>query len=80
MTVAKKIEILGKGCARCKQTEKIVRMALEELKIDAVVEKVEDVAQIISRGVVSTPAIAVDGKIVLYGKVPTLEEVKKLLQ
>ncbi|HBJ80734.1 thioredoxin family protein [Pseudothermotoga sp.] len=78
--MAKKIEILGKGCARCKQTEKIVRMALEELNVDAVIEKVEDIAEIIARGVVSTPAIAVNGKIVLSGKIPTLEEEKKLIQ
>lgn len=78
--MAKKIEIFGKGCARCKQTEKIVRMVLEELNIDATVEKVEDIAEIIARGVVSTPAIAVDGKIVLSGKIPTLEEAKKLIQ
>jgi small redox-active disulfide protein 2 len=78
--VAKKVEILGKGCPRCKQTEKLVRMAIEELGIEAVVEKVQDINEIISRGVVSTPAVAIDGKIVVSGRIPSLEEVKKFLQ
>ncbi|MDN5338605.1 MAG: hypothetical protein PWQ20_1675 [Thermotogaceae bacterium] len=78
--MAKKVEILGKGCPRCKQTEKLVRMAIEELGIDAVVEKVQDINEIISRGVVSTPAVAIDGKIVVSGRIPSLEEVKKFLQ
>lgn len=77
--MAKKIEILGKGCARCKQTAKIMEMAVKELGIDAFVEKVEDIQQIIDRGVTVTPAVAVDGKIVLSGKIPTLEEAKKIL-
>ncbi|ADA67825.1 redox-active disulfide protein 2 [Thermotoga petrophila RKU-10] len=78
--MAKKVEILGKGCPKCKQTEKIVRMAIEELGIDAVVEKVQDINEIISRGVVATPAVAVDGKVVISGKIPSLDEVKKVLQ
>lgn len=78
--MAKKVEILGKGCPRCKQTEKLVRMAIEELGIDAVVEKVQDINEIISRGVFSTPAVAIDGKIVVSGRIPSLEEVKKFLQ
>ncbi|MDI3473129.1 MAG: hypothetical protein PWQ48_1410 [Thermotogaceae bacterium] len=78
--MAKKVEILGKGCPRCKQTEKLVRMAIEELGIEAVVEKVQDINEIISRGVVSTPAVAIDGKIVVSGRIPSLEEVKKFLQ
>jgi len=75
----KKIEILGSGCPRCKQTEKIMKIAVEELGIDAKIEKVTDIDEIISRGVISTPAVAIDGKIVISGKIPTLEEAKKLL-
>jgi small redox-active disulfide protein 2 len=55
-------------------------MAIEELGIDAVVEKVQDINEIISRGVVATPAVAVDGKVVISGKIPSLDEVKKVLQ
>ncbi|MCD6254515.1 MAG: TM0996/MTH895 family glutaredoxin-like protein [Thermotogae bacterium] len=78
--MAKKVEVLGSGCPRCKQTIKIMEKAIRELDIDAVVEKVEDVNEIISRGVVSTPAVAIDGKIVLSGKIPTLDEAKTLLK
>ncbi|MBB6062917.1 small redox-active disulfide protein 2 [Thermosipho japonicus] len=78
--MAKKIEILGSGCPRCKQTEKIMKMAVEELNIDATIEKVQDINEIISRGVAATPAVAIDGKIVISGKIPKLEEAKKLLQ
>jgi len=77
--MAKKVEVFGKGCARCKQTIKIMDMAIKELGVDAVVEKVEDINEIVSRGIVATPAVAVDGKVVLMGKIPTLEEAKKLL-
>jgi small redox-active disulfide protein 2 len=77
--MAKKVEVFGKGCARCKQTIKIMDMAIKELGVDAVVEKVEDINEIVSRGIAATPAVAVDGKIVLMGKIPTLEEAKKLL-
>ncbi|HOJ89346.1 MAG TPA: thioredoxin family protein [Pseudothermotoga sp.] len=77
--MAKKIEILGMGCAKCKQTHKIMEMAVKELGIDAVVEKVEDLEQIINRGVSATPAVAIDGKLVLSGKIPTLEEAKRIL-
>lgn len=80
MTMAKKIEILGTGCPRCKKTEEVIKKALEELGIDAMVEKVEDVTEIISRGVASTPAVAIDGKVVISGKIPSLEEAKSLIQ
>jgi len=77
--MARKIEVLGAGCPKCKQTVKIMEMAVAELGIDAKVEKVDDINEIISRGVVTTPAVAIDGKVVLSGKVPTLEEAKALL-
>jgi len=77
--MAKKVEVLGSGCARCKQTAKVMEMALKELGIDAVVEKVEDINEIVNRGVVATPAVAINGKIVLSGKMPSLEEAKAVL-
>ncbi|MFN4268634.1 MAG: thioredoxin family protein [Fervidobacterium pennivorans] len=77
--MVKKVEVLGSGCPKCKQTVKIMEMAVAELGIDAKVEKVDDINEIISRGVVTTPAVAIDGKVVLSGKVPTLEEAKALL-
>ncbi len=75
-----KIEVYGTGCPRCKQTEKIMKMAVEELGSDATVEKVTDMMAIVEKGVVSTPAIAIDGKIVLSGKIPSIEEAKKLIK
>jgi small redox-active disulfide protein 2 len=77
--MARKIEVLGAGCPKCKQTIKIMEMAVQELGIDAVIEKVQDINEIISRGVVATPAVAIDGKVVLSGKIPTLDEAKALL-
>ncbi len=75
-----KIEVYGSGCPRCKQTEKVMKMAVEELGSDATVEKVTDMMVIMEKGVVSTPAIAIDGKIVLSGKIPSIEEAKKLIK
>ena len=78
--MVKKVEVLGSGCPRCEQTIKAVEKAIQELGIDAAIEKVEDINEIISRGVVATPAVAVDGKIVLNGRIPTLDEAKALLK
>ncbi|MGC9795432.1 thioredoxin family protein [Fervidobacterium riparium] len=77
--MAKKVEVLGSGCPKCKQTLKIIETAIQELGINAVVEKVQDINEIISRGVAATPAVAIDGKVVLSGKIPTLDEAKALL-
>ncbi|GAB6189247.1 thioredoxin family protein [Marinitoga arctica] len=75
-----KIEVLGSGCPRCKQTYKVFRLAIEETKKEDVdLIYVTDINEIISRGIMATPAVAIDGKIVFSGKIPTLEEVKQLL-
>lgn len=74
-----KIEVLGTGCAKCMSLEGNVKKALAELAAQADVEKVTDIQQIIQRGVMSTPALAIDGKVVLQGKNPTVEQLKKLL-
>lgn len=75
-----KIEILGTGCPKCKATEKIVRKVVEELgkKVDII--KVEDLQEIIDRGVMMTPAVVVDGEIKIVGHVPSTNEIKKLLK
>jgi small redox-active disulfide protein 2 len=75
-----KIEILGTGCAKCKATEKIVRKAVEELGIQAEVVKVEDLQDIVDRGVMMTPAVAVDGEIKIVGHTPTVDEIKKIIK
>lgn len=74
-----KIEILGSGCPKCKQTERIMNKAVKELNFDAEIVKVMDISEIMDRGVVATPAVSIDGNIVISGKVPKVEEAKKLL-
>ena len=75
-----KIEVLGTGCPKCKATEKNVRKAVEELGIKADIVKVEDLQQIIDRGVMMTPAVFVDSEVKIVGHVPSIDEIKKLLQ
>jgi small redox-active disulfide protein 2 len=73
------IKILGAGCMNCKKLEANVRKAVEELGIEASIEKVTDFKDIVSYGVMGTPALVVDEQVKLVGKVPTLEEIKKYL-
>lgn len=73
------IKVLGSGCAKCKTLERITREAVEELKLDATVEKVEDIQKIMDYGVMFTPALVIDGKVVFSGKVPKLKEMKEIL-
>ena len=75
-----KIEILGSGCAKCKSVEKLVRNIVEELGIQADIIKVEDLQEIVNRGVMMTPAVFIDGEAKIVGRVPTADELKKLLQ
>ena len=70
------IKVLGPGCARCKQTEKIVKDAVAEAGVNANVEKVTDMMEIAGYGVMGTPAVVVNGEIKSVGKVPSKEDVK----
>jgi len=70
------IKVLGPGCAKCEQTEKIVREAVAEAGVAAEVEKVTDVMQIAGYGVFGTPAVIVDGEVKSVGKIPGIEDVK----
>ena len=74
-----RIEILGSGCARCHRLEANVRKALEILGKDAEVVDVTDIQQIMSYGVMSTPALVIDGKVITAGKVLSPEEAKKAI-
>ena len=76
----KKIEVLGMGCPKCQATLKNVEEAIETLGIDVEVIKVEDLAEITTRGVMITPAVAVDGEIVILGRIPSVGEIEQLLQ
>jgi small redox-active disulfide protein 2 len=73
------IKILGTGCSRCKALEQITRSAVDEMGITADIEKVEDIVKIMNYGVMRTPALVIDEKIVLSGHVPSLTEVKEVL-
>jgi small redox-active disulfide protein 2 len=75
-----KIKILGSGCPNCKVLEANARKAVNELKIEADIEKVTDITKIMEYGVMSTPALVVNGKVVSYGRVLTSEEIKKILK
>ncbi len=74
-----KIQILGPGCARCKQLTANAEQAVRELGLDASVEKVEDVREIIKFRVLSTPALVVDGTVKSLGRVLAPQAIKELL-
>ena len=73
------IKILGTGCANCKKLEANVRRAVEELEIDASIEKVTDFKKIVEYGVMQTPALVIDEQVKTAEKVSTVEEIKKYL-
>jgi small redox-active disulfide protein 2 len=70
-----KIKVLGPGCKKCHETEKLVRDVVTEAGSDAIVEYVTDIAEIAKHGVFTTPAVVVDGKVVCAGKVPSKSDV-----
>jgi small redox-active disulfide protein 2 len=71
------IKVLGPGCAKCQQTEKVVKEALAESGVSATVEKVTDIRKIAEYGVFGTPAVVVDGDVKCVGKVPSKQDIKK---
>ena len=74
-----KIQVLGTGCPKCKKLAANADEAAKELGLAVEIEKVTDIDKIIDFGVMSTPSLAIDGKIVVVGKVPSVEDIKKLL-
>jgi small redox-active disulfide protein 2 len=73
------IKILGTGCSNCKNLEKATYNAVAELDILADISKVEDIQQIMSYGIMRTPALVVNGKVLVYGRVPSVSEIKEML-
>lgn len=73
------IQVLGTGCAKCKALEKVTREVVAEAGIDANITKVEDIVEIMKFNVMTTPALVVDGKVVLKGRVPSNSELKDIL-
>ncbi len=74
-----KIKILGTGCARCKALEQSVINSLAELDIAADVSKVEDIVKIMEYGIMRTPGLVIDEKVVMSGRVPTVSEIKEII-
>jgi small redox-active disulfide protein 2 len=79
VATTKSIEILGPGCARCRQTYRVIREAVEQAGLDCEITKNESIERMVELGLMSAPGVAVDGKVVLAGRVPRAGEVRQLL-
>jgi len=76
----KKIQILGTGCPKCKKLAEFAEQSAKELGIEYEIEKVTKINDIMQFGVMVTPALVVDGKVMIAGKVPTVEQLKEMLK
>lgn len=76
----KRLQILGTGCPKCKKLTELTEQAAKELGIEYTIEKVTDIKEILSYRIMMTPALAVDKVVKVSGKVPSLDELKKILQ
>ena len=76
----KEIKVLGSGCANCQTTAKLIEEVAKELGVEVNIEKVEDIAQIMSYGVMSTPGVVVDGQVVHAGGVPSRDQIVQWLK
>lgn len=75
----KTLQVYGPGCAKCQKLAEAARVAASELGIEFQIEKITDIQRIVEVGVMMTPALVVDGQIKVVGRVPTVEELKKLI-
>jgi len=75
-----KIQILGTGCPKCKQLAEITEKTAKEIGIDFQLEKITDLEQIMAFGVMMTPALVIDGEIKFVGKIPSVKEIKEILE
>jgi len=73
------IQVLGTGCPKCKTLEKAVRDIVAQNNIDATITKVDDIMEIMKFNIMTTPALVIDGKVVVKGRVPSLDELKQIL-
>lgn len=78
-TAIREIKILGPGCAKCKATYQVITKVIDENRLDVRLTKIEDIAEIMSYNVMSTPAVVVDGEVKIKGHVPSESEIKQLL-
>lgn len=75
----KKLQILGTGCPKCKKLQELTEQAAKELGIEYEIEKVSEISEIMKFGVMMTPGLVVDGEVKVAGKVPGLEDIKKMI-
>ncbi|MEI8086537.1 MAG: thioredoxin family protein [Paludibacter sp.] len=73
------IQVLGTGCPKCKTLEKAVRDIVAQNNIDTTVSKVDDIMEIMKFNIMTTPALVIDGQVVVKGRVPSLDELKQIL-
>ncbi len=73
------IKVLGTGCSNCKNLEKATQVAISEMGITAEIIKEEDIQKIMAYGIMRTPALVIDEKIALYGRVPSVKELKEII-
>ncbi len=73
-------KILGTGCTKCKTLEKLTHEVVRENNYDAEIEKVEDIVDIMNYGILATPGLVLDEKVLISGRVPSKEEIKKLIE
>jgi len=74
------IKVLGPGCPKCQETERLAREVVGESSVDAKIEKVTDLMKIAGYGVFGTPAVVVDGQVKSVGKIPKKEEIKTWIE
>lgn len=73
------IQVYGSGCPNCKRLLENVKTAVSELRADATVEYITDYLKIVNAGILRTPALAIDGKIVVSGRVPAVDEIRAMI-
>lgn len=78
-TTLKVIEILGPGCPRCHETHRVVRQVVDQANLECRIEKNESIDRMVELGLLRTPAIAIDGRVVHQGSIPKAEDVRRLL-
>ena len=74
-----KIEILGTGCAKCHKLDELVRATVKEMGVQTEISNVQDIKKIMTYGVMTTPALVIDGEVKVAGKIPSLAEIKQLI-
>jgi small redox-active disulfide protein 2 len=75
----KRLQVLGPGCPNCKKLAELTEQAAKSLGLEYEIEKIEDIKAIMDFGVMTTPALAVDGQVKVAGKIPSLDEIKEMI-